>query len=306
MNDLERTYLKVNPSYSEFFAALSSDTRLKIIELIQNKSLSIQDISSALGFSSAVITKHVNILEKAGIIRSYSEKGIRGRLKMCELDVYEVLLIFNNNYERNDTTVVEKNIPIGSYYDFQISSPCGMASSDSVIGYVDNPDVFYYPEKDKIQILWFTAGYISYYIPTYDIALENVQSLEISFEICSEYPGYNNQLKSDIVFALNDTVLGTWTSPGDYGDKKGNYTPSWWELGTEYGDLVTLKLTENGAFLNGIKVNDSTLEDILSIKQDALTFTITSPADTPNPGGINLFGENFGNYAQHIKVKYSY
>lgn len=43
---------------------------------------------------SAGMTKHINILEQAGITRTYSEKGIRGRLRMCELDVYEIALIF--------------------------------------------------------------------------------------------------------------------------------------------------------------------------------------------------------------------
>ena len=34
--------------------------------------------------------------------------------------------------------------------------------------------------------------------------------------------------------------IGTWTSPGDYGDKRGVYTPQWWKLkGSQYGKLKT-------------------------------------------------------------------
>ncbi|WP_035444889.1 ArsR/SmtB family transcription factor [Atopococcus tabaci] len=306
MKEVNRTYLKVDSSHSPFFSALASETRLKIIELIQNKSLSIQDISSELGLSSAVITKHVNILEKADIIRSYSEKGIRGRLKMCQLNAYEVMLIFNNNYEAPNERMVEKSIPIGSYHDFHVSEPCGMASKQSLIGHIDNPDVFYYPEREKIQLIWFTSGHIAYFIPTYDIALDDLASLEISFEICAEYPGYNNRFKSDIAFSLNGIDLVTWTAPGDYGGRKGNYTPSWWELGTEYGELITLKVSDEGTFLNGLKVSGCTLEEVLAVQKNALDFQITAPADTPNSGGLNLFGEHFGDYAQHIKVKYFY
>jgi len=47
-------------------------------------------------------------------------------------------------------------------------------------------------------------------------------------EISSEAPSYNNNYPSDIVFSLKKIELGTWTSPGDFGDKRGNFNPQWW------------------------------------------------------------------------------
>ncbi|CAM4085255.1 ArsR/SmtB family transcription factor [Lederbergia lenta] len=299
-------YLKVNDSHLDFFQALASKTRLQIINLLLDKNRSISELSGLLDLSSAVVTKHVNILENVGIITSISEKGIRGRLKICQLNKEEVVLIFNSNKEKTSRKFIEKNIPIGSYYDFKISAPCGITSNEKILGYVDNPNLFYFPEREKISLLWFTSGYISYNLPIYDINFNNIKSVEISCELCSEYAGYNNNFKSDIEFYLDDILLTTWTSPGDFGDRKGKLTPKWWELGTEYGILKTIKVDNNGTFLDGVKVNNLTLEELLKDKKGAISFKISSPDTTIHPGGVNLFGKDFGDYNQDINVKFFY
>ena len=299
-------YLKVNDSHLDFFQALASKTRLQIINLLLDKDRSISELSGLLDFSSAVVTKHVNILENVGIISSVSEKGIRGRLKICQLNKEEVVLIFNNNKEKFSSKFIEKNIPIGSYYDFKISAPCGISSIEKILGHVDNPNLFYFPDREKISLLWFTSGYISYHLPIYDINLKNIKSVEISCELCSEYPGYNNNFKSDIEFYLDDILLTTWTSPGDFGDRKGKLTPKWWELGTEYGLLKTIRVDSNGTFLDGVKINDLTVEELLKDKKGAIRFKISLPDNTIHPGGINLFGKDFGDFNQDINVKFFY
>ena len=45
-------------------------------------------------------------------------------------------------------------------------------------------------------------------------------------ELSSEVPGTNLDWPSDITLWVNDIIVGTWTSPGDYGDKRGVYTPT--------------------------------------------------------------------------------
>ncbi|MFC5466236.1 ArsR/SmtB family transcription factor [Lederbergia graminis] len=299
-------FLKVNETHLDFFQALASKTRLQIINLLLDRDRSISELSSELDLSAAVITKHINILEDAGIITSISEKGIRGRLKICQLNKEEVVLIFNSNRERNRKKYIEKNIPIGSYYDFKISAPCGIASNEKILGHVDNPNIFYFPDREKISLLWFTSGYISYNLPIYDIDLSKLKTIEISNEICSEYTGYNNNFKSDIEFYLDDILLTTWTSPGDFGDRKGRLTPNWWELGTEYGILKTIKVDHNGTFLDGVKIHDLTLEKLLKDNKGAIKYKISSPSNTIYPGGINLFGKHFGDYDQDINIKFFY
>ncbi|GJM72296.1 hypothetical protein HMSSN036_45120 [Paenibacillus macerans] len=69
----------------------------------------------------------------------------------------------------------------------------------------------------------------------------------IMMEIASEAPGVNNNYPSDITFALNEVKLGTWTSPGDYGDQRGRFTPDWWPQYTnQYGLLKQLRVTDEG------------------------------------------------------------
>ena len=45
-----------------------------------------------------------------------------------------------------------------------------------------------------------------------------ITQLTVSAELSSEAPGVNNQWPSDISFSINDVLVGTWTSPGDFGD----------------------------------------------------------------------------------------
>ncbi|MEZ0536823.1 ArsR/SmtB family transcription factor [Caldicellulosiruptoraceae bacterium PP1] len=48
-----------------FFEALASDVRLKIIEFLSDRSMNIKEIAENLGLSSAIVTMHINKLEKA-------------------------------------------------------------------------------------------------------------------------------------------------------------------------------------------------------------------------------------------------
>ncbi|MCI9258926.1 MAG: ArsR family transcriptional regulator [Romboutsia timonensis] len=304
--NLNKIYIKALDKNLAFFQALASETRLKIISLIQNKEMSIKDLSDALGMSSAVVTKHINKLENVGIVESYAQPGVRGLLKLCKIKTSEVQVILNNNYEENNNKFTEIDIPIGSYSSFKIYSPCGLASKDKLFGILDDPRYFASPNRNDISLIWFTSGYLEYSIPIYDIDFSNLNEIEISLEICSEFPGYNNSFKSDIYFYLNDISLGKWTSPGDFGDRKGVFTPSWWDLGTEYGLLKIIKINSEGVYLDGIKLSDTSLSDYLKENLDCISFKIECPKDTQNPGGINIFGENFGNFNQNIKVKCYY
>ena len=56
-------------------------------------------------------------------------------------------------------------------------------------------------------------------------------------------------MASDITFSLNGVILGTWTSPGDYGDRRGKYNPSWWfPFLNQYGLLKKLTITPEAPF----------------------------------------------------------
>ena len=305
--NLHNHYLNVNQDNLPFFQALSSEMRIKIIELLQQENLSIQDISQRLDISSAMVTKHITILEENNIVESTFEKGIRGRLKICELIKNDVTLIFNANKEHFRENIVKKQIPVGSFYDFNVSAPCGLATAENLIGYADDPRVFYFQDKGDIELIWFTTGELFYHIPIYDVDIKSLKQLEISLEICSEHPGYNMHYPSDIFFNINNLELGKYTSPGDFGNRKGVLTPSWWDLGSEFGRLVSIRIDHTGTFIDEKKVSDIRMENIISSEKslNVLDFSIAVGKGEFN-GGVNLFGKQFGDFAQDIEVIFSY
>ena len=126
-------------------------------------------------------------------------------------------------------------------------------------------------------------------------------------EISSEAPGICNDWPSDIYFSINDIDLGCWTSPGDFGDNKGLFTPSWWFPNwNQYGLLKLLSINKYGTFIDGLKISDVTLEDLnLTYKSD-LSLKMSVPDIAKHIGGLTIFGQGFGNYNQGIHVRVIY
>lgn len=305
MTKQRKRYIRAQEDNLTIFKTLASKTRLNIIEILRDKELSITELSEELGLSTSIITKHIKQLEKTDIVETYSEAGIHGLKKVCKIKTSELQIILNNNYEE-ELKMIEINVPIGSYNSFDVVAPCGMASEKQVIGILDDTRYFVSPERMESSIIWFTSGYLEYLIPIYEIEFDKLEEIEISLEICSEFPGYNNSFRSDIYFMLNDIKLGKWTSPGDFGDRKGINTPSWWSLGTQYGLLKMIRINENGVFLDGVQLSNIPLLEFVNQAEEYFKFKIECPKHTEHPGGVNIFGRKFGNFDQDIKVKCFY
>ena len=101
--------------------------------------------------------------------------------------------------------------------------------------------------------MWFGRGYVEYKFPNNAGVLNaEVEALEFTMELSSEVPGTNADWPSDISIWVNDVKVGTWTSPGDFGDKRGRFTPRWWKLeGSQYGQLKTWRIPERDQFVDG-------------------------------------------------------
>lgn len=297
--------IRVTSEHFPFLEAFSSETRIKIIEMLNEKPRNIKDMAAELSLSSAMITKHIQKLEEAGIVGTESLSGARGRQKICRLIQDSVTLQFTSPAvaDRSGYSVC---IPVGQYTRYQVNPTCGLASESGLIGMMDDPRYFADPEHVKAKHLWFGSGYVEYSIPNYLVGDQAIKSLSVTLEICSEAPGYNEDWPSDITFYINDIELGTWTCPGDYGHALGVFTPGWWTFGTQHGLLKTVMLQAEGTFLDGIRLSDMTAKQLNIRKGDDIRLRIECSSSSEHPGGISLFGSGFGNYNQDIDIHVLY
>jgi predicted transcriptional regulator len=90
---------------------------------------------------------------------------------------------------------------------------------------------------------------------------------------------------------------------GDYGGRRGIYNPSWWPgSSTQYGELHRLVIRPDGCFGDDRKTSDCDT-GILKIKEgDYISFKIGINEGAEYIGGVNLFGECFGNFKQNIEM----
>ncbi len=283
--------------------ALSSETRIEILRQLRYKDLNVNEIAELLNIPASSSAAHVKVLEEAGMIKTTLLPGIRGSMKVCHivLDHIYVELNTTRNLEQDEEII---KMPIGNYVDYKIKVTCGIVSSKGPIGAEDDPRCFYLPERTEAQLIWLGHGYIEYRFPTNSITGKEIQKLEISMELCSEDHEYNLNYPSDITLWVSGMEAGTWTCPGDFGGRRGKLNPDWWpDKNTQFGQLKTWKLTEQGCFVDDEKAGDRTIKEFKAGSKDYIAVRIGVKDDAPNKGGLNLFGENFGDFAQNINMK---
>jgi predicted transcriptional regulator len=196
-------------------------------------------------------------------------------------------------------------MPLGLYTSCEVSAPCGLCSAEGIIGLLDVPDTFLDPGRMGAGLMWFTRGYVEYQFPNNTKLMKGeVSSLEFSMELSSEVPGTAADWPSDITVSVNRIDVGTWTSPGDFGDKRGVFTPAWWTLkGSQYGKLKSWRVTTAGTFVDGLKISPVSIKDLDLGAHRSIRLRIGVRDDAKHPGGINIFGRGFGNYDQDIVLR---
>lgn len=228
-----------------------------------------------------------------------------GTYKYCSLSAnfLQIKLAGSRGISRK---VVEVSVPVGHYTDLQAAPTCGIATTEKLIGYYDDPRYFLDPERVDAGILWFAKGYVEYKVSNSLFMDQKVQEIEITMEIGSEAPHVNEKWPSDITFTLNGVELGKWTSPGDFGVMRGRLTPSWWNPNVnQYGLLKVLRINSGGTYIDGQQISAVTLNEV-SWQQDQWSFRLTAEDSTRRRGGLTLFGRGFGNYEQDIVFRVYY
>ena len=292
----------------EVFKALGSELRINIIKLLQeNHEMNMNELATSLGITNGALTSHIKKLEESGIIQVMTERGGHGNQKICKVAVDKIVVDVESEETEEDQNIYNTEVKVGHYSDYNVYPTCGLATSKAIVGEVDDPRYFSHPDRINAGILWFTKGYIEYMIPNLLPSATKIDQITVSLEISSEAPGINNDWPSDISIFLNDVKIGTWTSPGDYGDVQGIFTPDWWFPNwNQYGLLKMMVINKKGTFVDGLKISDVTINQFNLDYKSTVRFKFEIEEDAKNIGGITIFGSEFGNYNQDIKVRIAY
>ncbi len=301
-------YIKNIDDGAAIFKALGSPLRIRIIKLLlESKEMNMGELASALGITNGALTSHIKKLEDSGIVTILTECAGHGNQKVCRMNVDKILIDVIPRKEESAANSYSIDIPIGNYFHYRVYPTCGLSTTKNLIGTVDDPRYFAHPSHVEAQILWLAKGHVDYRIPNMVPTGHKIDQITMSFEISSEAPGVNSDWPSDITFVLNGTRLGTWTSPGDFGDMHGMFTPSWWFPNwNQYGQLKMLVVNRQGTFIDGLKISDVTTTQLNLDFQSEMQFRFQVFETAKNVGGITLFGKGFGNYNQDIKVRVNY
>lgn len=191
--------------------------------------------------------------------------------------------------------------------DYRVVPTCGMVSQEGYIDVEDEAAVFYNPARIQAKLIWFGDGYLEYRFPNAALKKNELKSLELSAELCSEDHEYNMDCPSDITLWVNDVEVGTWTSPSDFGGRRGRLNPAWWpSQNTQYGILKTWHIKKEGSYLDGEKTSQHGLEEYHLSENDYISVKIGIKEDAQHKGGVNIFGDGFGDYPRDIVLKLVY
>ena len=294
-------YLKDFKQGKLLYEALDSDVRLGILdELLQKGELNLAYFAKRFNVSNGAITAHVKKLHAAGLIEISTSSGVRGTQKICCLATDKIIVDLVGR-QQTEGRIESAHIDVGQYVDYSVKPTCGLATPDRVIGRFDDPACFSYPERIRAGILWLGYGFVEYLVPNYLNDASELEEIQFSLELASEAPGYAAYYPSDVHFAINGHDVGYYTSKGEFNDRAGTCSPSWWygNLG-QYGKKILVVVNGDGSFIGGIKVSDVTLDRLGIAAGEQIRFRISVPKEADNCGGFTLFGKGFGDYDEGI------
>ena len=297
--------LNQTKALAEIGKALGTETRIAMLQLLQANSLNIKEIADKLQIPISTAASNIKTLEDAGLIITNYQPGVRGSMKLCGRRINEITILLDLR-SSDHSNVTTQNMPIGAFTDCSVKPTCGMASHTEII--TENvPGEFFTPQRTQAQLLWFAKGFIEYKFSNTIKPGQRIKKISIAAEICSEAPKFRMDWPSDITLWINDVDVGTWVSPGDFGDRRGTNNPSWWpEYNTQYGCLKTWVIDERGTFLDDEILSGVTLDQVSDQLIEHIRVKFGIKDNAKNVGGINLFGEGFGDYEQNIVMRIEY
>lgn len=286
--------------------ALSVPERLKILRVLQEKPYSIVEIASLLDLPVSSVSFHVNVLEEAKLIRIEYKPAQKGHMKLCSLGTILSTVFFTKVKETVEDEI-KVEVPVGCYSRCEVSKAYLADGNGFIFRENSSSYMLFSPERIKGQLFSFQSGFVTYNFPNLFILDRNRRRLSFSFECCSEAPYYRENWPSDITVWINDVEIATYCSPGDFGGKRGIYTPSYWQINsTQFGLLKKFSIDDEGCYIDDITDNKNHRFDDLHLDTaKCIELKIGIKEDAKHMGGINIFGKEFGNFYQDILMTLS-
>lgn len=300
-------FLVVDPMRQfDIVRGLASPMRLRILQhLRRNGPANVNEIAAALKLPQSTVATNIQLLERAKLIAASLGKAAKGQQKVCSARYDEIIIQLAPTQPNRERDVVEVEMPLGLYTSCEVTAPCGLCSTERIMGVLDVPDLFLDPSRVQAGLIWFGRGYVEYKFPNNAKVLKSgIEALEFELELSSEVPGTNKHWPSDISLWVNHVNIGTWTAPGDYGDRRGRFTPRWWKLeGSQYGELTHWRIDNEGTFIGERRVSRVRLRELKLGDHHSIRLRIGIADNASRPGGINIFGKGFGNHGRGIVMR---
>lgn len=286
--------------------ALSTPVRLEILHYLAQTPAIISDIAAKFDLPLSSTALHIKVLENAGLISVQPIPGSKGSQKLCGIQIDKVQInMFQEETAVPPDYLYRESMPVGCYFDYSVLPSCGMASDQGDLGFEDNISVFVSPSRYKAQLIWLSCGFLEYRFSNSFLKNNAVNRVKFSFEICSEALGYNNDWPSDITISVNTHEVGILHCKGDFGGRKGMLNPDWWNTkSTQYGELRTFEITEQGCYIDRVSVSKENIYTLGLPYNDYIKLKLEVKHDAKYCGGFNLFGEKFGDYPQDIVMEF--
>lgn len=293
-----------NEKALSIFQALSHVDRLKIIELIEFQNVPINRLKEELQISSSSLSKHLKVLENADLISLTYGKNEFWKQKFVSLNTDTINIHFPQRVFP-ELSKIRESVRIGHFLDFSAAPSCGLATSQKVIGRIDDSKSFLNQNRVDASLIWLSQGFLEYKIPKPLKNGDKIEMLDISLEVASEFPISNNTWPTNLKLILNNIPIGTMTIPGNFSDVRGVYTPSWWaDEFSQYGLLKHIRISHSDTSIDGVKVSDHNLTETKIENEDFITFRIEVEQIENRYGGLTIFGENWGNHPQDINFDF--
>ena len=286
--------------------ALSTPVRLDILNYLAQTPTIISDLAAKFNLPLSSTALHIKVLENAGLITVQPIPGSKGSQKLCGIRIDKIEInMFQEEIANPPDYLYRESMPVGCYFDYSILPSCGMASEQRELGFDDNISVFVSPSRYKAQLIWLSCGFLEYRFSNSFLKNNAIDRVKFSFEICSEALGYNNDWPSDITISVNTHEIGILHCKGDFGGRRGMLNPEWWpEQSTQYGELRTFEITEEGCYIDGVSVSKENIYTLGLPYSDYIKLKLEVKRNAQYCGGFNIFGEKFGDYPQDIVMEF--